>query len=529
MPFSLFNVINTFFSNQYSVSQSTTNVQEITSNTVQFTITTSSVHDGTTLYYTISPVTGTVNASDFTDSTTSGSIIINSSIATVTKTIRQDFTTEGNEAFIFNLRLNSTSGPIVANSAQITIADTSQTPTFSVTANTSSVNEGASVLFTITATNVTPGTVLYWTDDGTSEPEDFSDNLTSGNVTLSGTLASTSATVTRTLLNDSFTDGSETIVLNVRIDSTSGTIVATATVTINDTSLTPRGSVSFTTPGTYNWTVPAGVQTVSAVAIGGGGGGKTKSGTIVTGGSGGAGAGGNLSYRNNFAVTPGAVYRVVVGSGGSASEGGTGAAPSGGASLIGPDTSIANSFLYALGGQGGRGSDGNYAGGPANLVGSQPGTSRFQGGPGAAGGTTFGVGGGGAAGYSGSGGVGGRSSTAPAGAGTGGGSGGGGHTTGSTVTGQPRTGGKGGGTGILGTGTAGGAGTSTGGSFAGNGGNGSQFTGSGAFGQGAASAYDNDESLIADPTRLERLTGGGGAVRIVWPGSARSYPSPGND
>ena len=34
----------------------------------------------------------------------------------------------------------------------------------------------------------------------------------------------------------------------------------------------PIGQVAYTTPGTYSWTAPAGVTSVSVVAIGGGGG-----------------------------------------------------------------------------------------------------------------------------------------------------------------------------------------------------------------------------------------------------------------
>ncbi len=52
---------------------------------------------------------------------------------------------------------------------------------------------------------------------------------------------SNSATITRTLLNDlSSGEGSESLILNVRTTSTSGTVVATAnTVTVNDTSTAP--------------------------------------------------------------------------------------------------------------------------------------------------------------------------------------------------------------------------------------------------------------------------------------------------
>ena len=53
----------------------------------------------------------------------------------------------------------------------------------------------------------------------------------------------------------------------------------------------------FTTPGSSSWTVPSGVTSISAVAIGGGGAGAS------TGQAG--GGGGGLAYQSSIAVTPG--------------------------------------------------------------------------------------------------------------------------------------------------------------------------------------------------------------------------------
>jgi len=69
-------------------------------------------------------------------------------------------------------------------------------------------------------------------------------------------------------------------------------------------------SQQYTTPGTYNWTVPNGVSKISVVGVGGGGAGSQK----AEGGTG--GGGGQLKYVNNVSVTPGQVYEVVVGAGG---------------------------------------------------------------------------------------------------------------------------------------------------------------------------------------------------------------------
>lgn len=76
----------------------------------------------------------------------------------------------------------------------------------------------------------------------------------------------------------------------------------------------PTGQEAYETPGTYTWVAPAGVTSVSVVAVGAGGGGYVN-----------AGGGGGLRYYNNYAVTPGNSYTVTVGARGTdnGSSGGT--------------------------------------------------------------------------------------------------------------------------------------------------------------------------------------------------------------
>src|SRR3989344_5230709 len=76
------------------------------------------------------------------------------------------------------------------------------------------------------------------------------------------------------------------------------------------------GEQPYTSPGTYSWTAPAGVTSVSVVAVGGGGGGGYQWSYH-------GGAGGGLGWKNNIAVTPGQSYTVVVGNGGAANCGGS--------------------------------------------------------------------------------------------------------------------------------------------------------------------------------------------------------------
>lgn len=72
------------------------------------------------------------------------------------------------------------------------------------------------------------------------------------------------------------------------------------------------GQQNFLTAGTYNWTVPTGITSISAVLVGGGGPGLIGG----TGNRSSGGGGGGLRYINNLPVTPGETITVVVGAGG---------------------------------------------------------------------------------------------------------------------------------------------------------------------------------------------------------------------
>jgi len=174
------------------------------------------------------------------------------------------------------------------------------TKTYSVSPSTSSVNEGSSVTFTVTTGNVPTGTTLYWTTNvisGTVNASDFSDSATSGSFTVTGTIASGTGTIVRTLVNDVTTEGSESFQLQIRTGSTSGTIVATSsTVTINDTSMSIISATGGTklTPGNgfvyHIWTSPGSLSISSGsgncqlLVVGSGG-----DGGVCGGGGGGAG------------------------------------------------------------------------------------------------------------------------------------------------------------------------------------------------------------------------------------------------
>lgn len=200
-----------------------------------------------TYYWTTNSVTGTITAADFADSANTGSFTVTNGSGTISRTISADITTEGTEIFTISVREGSTSGTVIVTSGNITIADTSF-KTYSISANVSSVNEGNTVGFSVTTTNVSDNTILYWTTIGNVVAGDFTDNITSGNTTI----ISNSATITRTISADITTEGNEYFALRLRTDSISGNIVSTsANVQVIDTSTEPLPLNEAYYSGTY--------------------------------------------------------------------------------------------------------------------------------------------------------------------------------------------------------------------------------------------------------------------------------------
>lgn len=222
----------------YYVTPSTNEVNE--GSGVFFAVTTTNVPNNTALYYTI---TGTgVTTSDVFDTTGSpleGQIVIVNNSGNIFKLFNLDSTSEGPENFTFNLKTGSTSGPTVA-SATILVRDTSLTPvapTYTMSPSVPSINEGQTVTFNITTTNVANSTTLYY--------EIYGNNVTaadfvSGGLTGSVTVNSNTASFSRQLANDSTTEFEENVFLvNLKTAASGGTIVAVSSVSINDTSQNP--------------------------------------------------------------------------------------------------------------------------------------------------------------------------------------------------------------------------------------------------------------------------------------------------
>ena len=132
MPVSVFTTSK--YTTFYQISPSSSFVTE--GGDVVFNIETLNLGAGTVLYYTTEVITGNIDQSDF-DTPISGEVIINNDSAALTVTANADFNTafEGEEIFRIQLRRGSTSGTVLATSANVAIVDTSNAITFGVFAS----------------------------------------------------------------------------------------------------------------------------------------------------------------------------------------------------------------------------------------------------------------------------------------------------------------------------------------------------------------------------------------------------------
>ena len=335
------------------------------------------------------------------------------------------------------------------------------------------------------------------------------------------------------------------------VQTGAGTLTVTGSNTFGDVQqnlVAPAAAsqVLYDTPGWYFWTVPAGVYSISAVAVGGGGGCFWGPGPLSSSPGGG---GGGLSYGNSMPVFPGQVLTVIVGAGGDGRQAGP--------SLTNPNlgnsggTSILSSSNtpWIAGGGGGGGTYQTTTTNPGGAGGASAGTLRTGGFAGGSGGNVSadnmpGAGGGGAGGYSGLGGsatavtvVTGHVGNAAQASGGGGGSGGSGSTS-------QFGGAAGGGVGVQGIGSTGaggpistllnwydgggggGSGGAVGGGPADDGSIGQEGAGrGGGYGGGGGGGADDGTAAEGNNWHVGGSPfGGHGAVRIIW-GTGRSFPS----
>ena len=204
----------------YNVAGGSATVAEDSS--VTFTITTTGIPDGTTLYYTLDP------SSEFNNN--SGNFAINNNTGSVTVTAQQDFVVENDETVTFQVRTSSTNGSIVS-STTVTVSDTPFT--VACTAASTNINEPltgtANIVLNIATTGVNDGTVLTAAIKASSTGS----SLDIGGIP-SATVNSDAATFSIPVLRDGRTEGAETLIFDIKVGNQ---LVATSpSITINDTS-----------------------------------------------------------------------------------------------------------------------------------------------------------------------------------------------------------------------------------------------------------------------------------------------------
>ena len=394
----------------------------------------------------------------------------------------------------------------VGNTIRCVVRATNSVAPSGVTANSNStasvaaIVPGAPTIGAATATGVTTATVAYTAPASNGGATITLYTATSSPSGITGTLATAgSGTITVSGLS-----GGTAYTFTVKATNSVGQSAASAASNSITTNVAPSQQ-AFTTAGTYSWVAPAGVTSVSVVTVGA---------STYSPGSGYGAGGAGLGYKNNYSVTPGSSYTVVVGA-------------------INSSTVDMTSYFVSTCVVAGRGP--SITAGVRYLNG---GTYVGDGGGNGGSVTTGGQAGGGAGGYSGAGGAGAANGdTGGAGAGGGGG-----------ASGYFRTsyngGGGGGGVGILGQGSngaggipvVGGAGqtsTSSGGKGGSGGGNGGSSSvtldcGGGPISYSGLNAVGGDYGAGGgrQDCFYRVATGGGkGAVRIIWPGNTRSFPS----
>jgi hypothetical protein len=342
---------------------------------------------------------------------------------------------------------------------------------------------------------------------------------------------SAGGTVTHTLASGSLPSGLTLQTSGLMTGTLNSGGTATFTITAVSNSITVSKSFTWTltiiTPGqqlygtnvgtgTFSWTAPAGVTSVSAVAVGGGSGGGYS--WSYAGGS-----GGGLGWKNNITVVPGQSYTVRVGRAGGGNNG---------------DNYGGNSYFIDTTTVAGGGASHASFGTSETTIGTRNGYGGgFIGdGGGAGGNATSYQGGAGAGGYTGRGGNQ-YSDYTPSPADSGGGAGGGYY---SSTYGS----GGGGGVGLLGKGTTGSGGNYLYNPFQGY--NNSYSNGSGGTGGSGGTMGQYGENPYSSTgnygptggtyggggggpgTSWPGGSGGQGGIRIIW-GTNRSYPSNAGD
>lgn len=220
---------------------------------LQTMVHTTGVSDGTVIYWSVGGTN--VSADDFSSGALTGQATIRNdaggmAMFSLSHTLRQDLLTEGVETLQIKLFSDALRTQQLGTTVSVKVNDTSQSPppaTAVLTPSATTVNEGEVLTTVVQTTNVPVGTLLYWSIVGTGvSAADFSTGALTGSAAVN---TNGQISFVHTLKTDLTTEGLETLQIKVFSDAArSKQLGSTASVKVNDTSLTPSSATYQITP-----------------------------------------------------------------------------------------------------------------------------------------------------------------------------------------------------------------------------------------------------------------------------------------
>ena len=210
--------------------------------TMYCAVSTTNVAAGTTVYWAIEGITGTLTGSDFIGDINGGFQLDSGGGYTWSVGIANDTIPEGGEQFRLKLYTDASRTNQVAQSSIITII-TSDQPSYGISAAQSVYDEGDTVYCGVSTSNVAVGTTLYYRITGAAiNALDFTSGGLEGqgNISSSGTF-----TFNRGISNDITSENTETFKLQLFTNSARTTLVAESPLySIIDTSQAQSVSIT---------------------------------------------------------------------------------------------------------------------------------------------------------------------------------------------------------------------------------------------------------------------------------------------
>tara|TARA_B100000902_G_scaffold398218_1_gene464244 strand:+ start:4929 stop:6986 length:2058 start_codon:yes stop_codon:yes gene_type:complete len=256
------NLLDTIFT--VGVTPSVTTINEGDSNGVIFTVNTTGLEDGFSLYYKVTD-SSELSALDLPSNSYQGSFSIYNDTGTFIIRPKEDLLVEPSETFTVDVKLENTYGnKIVATSVPVTVVNTTS---FAISADTTLPTEGDTITLTVTTTGVPNGTQLYFKTVGVAGTEAAADVTPNKGFF---TITNNTGTFTISSIQEYDIESSESLEIQVRTGWFDGPVVATTnTLTLTDKafsiSVIPDTTVILESTSTTNSTLNVNITSVDVL------------------------------------------------------------------------------------------------------------------------------------------------------------------------------------------------------------------------------------------------------------------------